>query len=87
MMYDLNVAKVVSSVQEKQAQCVLLQFPEGLKPHAERVIHAIESHTQAHVCVWFGDCFGACDIPYEVEKCGIDLIIQFGHAPFHKVVW
>ena len=30
--------------------------------------------------IWLGSCFGGCDIPVEVDKLGVDLIIQFGHS-------
>ena len=38
----------------------------------------IEGKTDSEVFIWLGTCFGGCDVPLEVEKLGVDLIIQFG---------
>jgi len=36
-------------------------------------------NTKAKVIIWAGSCFGGCDVPLEVERLGVDLLIQWGH--------
>jgi len=55
-------------------------FPEGLKPYAQEIVSFLEKKTSSQCFIWMNSCYGACDLPLEVEKLGIDLIIQFGHS-------
>ena len=79
--YNLELEKIVSQVKNKKAKMVLLQFPDGLKPYAISVVDFLKTATNAEFLIWFGSCYGACDIPASLErmKPKIDLIIQFGH--------
>ncbi len=79
-IYDLEINKIVRIILNKKAKRVLLQFPEGLKPYSNVVCKEIEKQSDCQCFIWLGDCFGACDIPLEVEKLGVDLIVQFGHS-------
>lgn len=79
--YDLELEKVAFEIGKKNAKLVLLQFPDGLKPYAVAVVDYLREKTGAEFLIWFGTCFGACDISVlgkEIEK-KVDLIIQFGH--------
>ena len=78
--YELEIDKVVWDIRKNKSKKVLLQFPEGLKPYAQVICDEVESKTDCHGFIWMGTCFGACDIPLEVEKLGVDMIIQFGHS-------
>ncbi len=80
MDYDLELEKVVEKIKKEKAKLVCIQLPDGLKPEAKFIQNEIESKTNAKVIIWAGSCFGACDIPSEVEKLGVDLLIQFGHS-------
>jgi len=79
--YNLELDKAVIEIKKSKAKLVLLQFPDGLKPYATSVVDYLETKTKTKFLIWAGSCFGACDIPLEVErlKPKIDLIIQFGH--------
>ena len=77
-MYDLELDKVIDEIKSKKVKTVLLQFPDGLKPHATQIAEHIEKNTEAMVSIRLGDCFGACDTP----QTSAELIIQFGHAPW-----
>jgi 2-(3-amino-3-carboxypropyl)histidine synthase len=79
--YNLELEKAVIEIKKSKAKLVLLQFPDGLKPYATSVVDYLETKTKTKFLIWAGSCFGACDIPLEVErlKPKIDLIIQFGH--------
>ena len=75
-MYDLELEKVVKEVKKSKAKTVCVQLPEGLKPKAKEIVDEIQSKTNAKCLIWFGSCFGACDIP-DVD---CDLLIQWGHS-------
>ena len=80
--YELEIDKIVGTIKEEKAKKVLLQFPDGLKPYSTVIAKYIEEKTKANVLIWLGTCFGACDIPLESKRLGVDLIIQFGHSPW-----
>ena len=80
MEYDLEIEKVVDKINKEKAKLVCIQLADGLKPKAKLIQNEVELKTNAKVIIWAGSCFGACDIPLEVEKLGVDLLIQFGHS-------
>lgn len=81
--YDLELDKIISEIKKQKAKLVLLQFPDGLKPYATLIVDFLEKELKGKVefLIWFGSCYGACDVPIGLEKLKpkIDLIIQFGH--------
>ena len=80
MDYDLELERVVKKINKEKARLVCIQLPDGLKPKAKLIQDEIEDKTKAKVVIWAGSCFGACDIPLEVKRLGVDLLIQFGHS-------
>jgi len=74
--YDLELDKVIGEITRKKAKIVLLQFPDGLKPYTTAVVDYLKEKTSAKFLIWFGSCFGACDVPVGIEKLKIDLIVQ-----------
>ncbi len=81
--YDLELKRVISEIKKKKAKLVLLQFPDGLKPYATSLVDFLEKTLKGKVefLIWFGSCYGACDVPVLGElKPKIDLIVQFGHS-------
>lgn len=83
--YELEINKIIKEIKKEKARLVLLQFPDGLKPYATIIADEIENRMkkqgkEIEILIWLGDCFGACDVPLEVEKLGVDLIVQFGHT-------
>ena len=76
--YDLEVENIKQIVKEKKAKTVLLQFPDGLKPSATKIIDQMDKKVEFYI--WAGTCFGACDIP----NFKADLLIQFGHSKFKE---
>ena len=81
--YDLQLEKILSEIKKSKAKLVLLQFADGLKPYAPKIVDWLEKKTGKKVefLIWFGSCYGACDIPTGLEKLRpkINLVIQFGH--------
>ena len=78
--YDLEINRIVGQIKKQKANKVLLQFPEGLKPYAQVICDEISEKAECSCFIWMGTCFGACDVPLEVEKLGVDMIVQFGHS-------
>jgi len=80
--YDLEIEKIVENIKKEEAKLILLQFPDGMKPYATSISEEIENKTNCQCLIWMGSCFGACDIPQQIEriKPKIDMIIQFGHS-------
>lgn len=76
--YDMELNRIILEIKKNKAKKVLLQFPDGLKPYAPAVAEYLKEKTSAEIRIWLGSCFGSCDIP----SSGVDLVIQFGHAPW-----
>ncbi|GAI54052.1 unnamed protein product, partial [marine sediment metagenome] len=81
--YELEIPKIIRNIKQKKAKKVLLQFPEGLKPYSQVICDEISNKANCQCFIWLGDCFGACDVPVQVEKLGVDLIVQFGHSKWN----
>jgi len=79
-IYDLELDKVIKTIKKEKSKRVLLQFPEGMKPYSIAICDEIEDKTKIECLIWMDSCFGACDLPLDVEKLDVDLIIQFGHS-------
>lgn len=78
--YDLEKDRMVEEIKKNNAKMVLLHLPDGLKPKAKELQEIIEKNTEATVIIWGGSNFGACDLPVDSERAGVDLIIHFGHS-------
>jgi 2-(3-amino-3-carboxypropyl)histidine synthase len=84
-MYDLEEQQIIEDITTRKAKNILLQLPEGLKKEAQRLSNLIQEKTQATVFVSGEPSWGACDLPIdEAKRLNIDLIVHFGHAPFHS---
>ena len=80
MRFNIELDKTIEEIKNAEAKKVCIQLPDGLKPQAKEIADAIEAKTKATVIIWGGSCFGACDLPLEVERMGVDLLIQWGHS-------
>ena len=80
MEYELELEKAASLIKKEKAKTVCIQLPEGLRPKAGIIADTLEQHTGSTVVIWGGSCYGACDLPLEVERIGVDLLIQWGHS-------
>jgi len=79
--YDLELNRVVKEIKKAKAKKVLIQVPDGLKPYATQIQDELKKELKnIEFFIWLDSCYGACDIPIETEKLGIDLIVQFGHS-------
>ncbi|MBU2634424.1 MAG: diphthamide synthesis protein [Nanoarchaeota archaeon] len=80
MEYDFEIDRIVKEIKKNKAKTVCIQLPDGLKSKALEIQKEIEDKSKVKVFIWFGSCFGACDIP-KVDKV-VDLLIQFGHNDY-----
>ncbi len=89
-VYDYEILKIIELVNKKKYSMVLLQFPDGLKNNAGRIVDFLREETKAEYFIYFGTCYGACDLPMHLSSLGFDLCIQFGHSEFVKnseIIW
>jgi len=81
---ETSKSKILSAKDKSlsKAKTVLIQLPDGLKPKAKEIREYLKKNIDKNtrLLFWAGSCFGACDIPVQAEKLGVDLIIQFGHS-------
>lgn len=81
-MYDFEAERVAEEILKKKAKRVLLQFPEGLREQAFRVIRELSGRVEVEFLVSGDPCYGACDLPlWQAKSLGVDLIIHYGHSP------
>ena len=83
-LYNLELEKALTKIQETNAKTVCIQLPDGLKPDAKEIHNTIVEKTGVRVLIWLGSNFGACDIPLGLERMGVDLLISWGHNRFNK---
>ena len=80
MEYDLELSKAVKTIKNQNAKVVCIQLPDGLKRYAKDIQQKLEKETNAKIIIWLGSCFGACDVPVQIKKLGVNLLIQWGHS-------
>ena len=84
MEYDFELERIKKEIKKSKAKLVCLQLPDGLKPMATEIARELEQGTGAKILIWAGSNFGGCDVPTQLQKLGVDLIINFGHARFGR---
>ena len=82
--YDLELDKLANQINKDKCKLVLLQFPDGLKYYSKEVVDILKEKTDARFFIYFGTCFGACDIPLHLKEMGFDLCVQWGHSIYIK---
>jgi len=74
--YELGLGELVVRIKRLGVRSVLVQLPDGLKPFGVVICDYLSERCDCEIRIWFGSCFGACDLP----KSDCDLVVQFGHA-------
>lgn len=83
ILYDLELDKVISKIEESGAKRVLLQLPDGMRPFAVQMVDAINKATDATVFLSGNSCYGACDISFDQARgLNVDLIVHYGHTQY-----
>lgn len=80
--YDIDFDEIIDRIKEKKYSKVAIQIPDGFKMHALELSDFLKENSGAEIYIWGGSTYGACDVPVGLEKLGIKMIIQFGHARF-----
>jgi len=80
--YNLELEKAAEEIKNSKAKLVCVQLPDGLKPKAKEIQEYLEKNTDSKIVIWMGSCWGGCDVPLQVEKLGVDLLIQWGHSVY-----
>ena len=79
--FDFEEERIAKEILKKKANKVLIQLPDGLKPHGFRILEKLEEKTGAIVYLSAGPCYGGCDLAVkEAEDLGSDLIVHYGHT-------
>ena len=71
-----------AAIQKYAAKKVLIQLPDGIKPHAKTIVDAL-ADTGATLLIWTDSNYGSCDLPVEARNVGVDLILHFGHEAWN----
>jgi len=83
--YDLQLDDAIADIRNQQAKMVLIQLPDGLKPHADQIQKVITKECPGtEIVFWADSCYGACDAPLHARHLGFDMLIAFGHAPWRS---
>jgi 2-(3-amino-3-carboxypropyl)histidine synthase len=80
--WDYELDRIVEAVEERDAEKVGLQFPEGLKRRAPHVADDLRELLPDGVRVLISGqpCYGACDLDtYMMRRT--DVFVHFGHSP------
>jgi len=80
-MYDLEESRLIEEIKKRSPHRILIQFPEGLKPHAAKLAEKLEDASHADVFISGDPCYGACDLALlQMRQLQADLLIHVGHA-------
>ena len=75
---NLELDKLFSAIETSNAETVLIQLPDGLKPRAKEIqLHVKKKFPSVKLTFWAGSCYGSCDVP---NVKSFDLLVQFGHS-------
>ena len=82
--WDYELDRIVEEVEERDADTVGLQFPEGLKRRGPAVADDLRELTDGVTFLLSGQpCYGACDLDTYLMR-RTDLFVHFGHSPMKE---
>jgi len=83
--WDYELDRIVEAVDERDAETVGLQFPEGLKRRSPRVADDLRELLPEGVRVLISGqpCYGACDLDTYLMR-RTDVFVHFGHSPMKE---
>jgi 2-(3-amino-3-carboxypropyl)histidine synthase len=83
-LYDFRLDEVAAWIRSFNARTVAIQMPEGLKIHAQRIVHQLEVDTGATFLIIGDPCYGACDYTARYASYA-DALVQFGHSEIPSI--
>ncbi len=80
--WDYELEQIIDAIEERDAEKVGLQFPEGLKRRGPKVADDLRKLTDDDVTFMLSGqpCYGACDLDTYLMK-RTDVFVHFGHSP------
>ena len=83
--WDYELDRIIDAVEERDAETVGLQFPEGLKRRGPGVADDLRELLSDDVSVMISGqpCYGACDLDTYLMR-RTDLFVHFGHSPMKE---
>lgn len=80
--WDYELERILEAVDERDAETVGLQFPEGLKRRGPKVADDLRKHAPEGVKFMLSGqpCYGACDLDTYLMR-RTDVFVHFGHSP------
>ncbi|MBX0323130.1 diphthamide biosynthesis enzyme Dph2 [Halomicroarcula sp. F13] len=83
--WDYELDRIVEAVDERDADTVGLQFPEGLKRRGPAVADDLRAELPDDVSVMISGqpCYGACDLDTYLMR-RTDVFVHFGHSPMKE---
>ena len=83
--WDYELERIVEAVEERGAEKVGLQFPEGLKRRGPNVTDDLRGLLPDDVRVMLSGqpCYGACDLDTYLMR-RTDVFVHFGHSPMKE---
>lgn len=83
--WDYELDRIIEAVDERDAEKVGLQFPEGLKRRGPKVADDLRELLPENVTVMISGqpCYGACDLDTYLMR-RTDVFVHFGHSPMKE---
>ncbi|ELY58407.1 diphthamide biosynthesis protein [Natronococcus amylolyticus DSM 10524] len=80
--WDYELERIIEAIEERDAETVGLQFPEGLKRRGPKVADDLRELADDDVTFMLSGqpCYGACDLDTYLMK-RTDVFAHFGHSP------
>jgi len=84
-LYHLELERVTEEIKKRNANRILLQLPDGMRPFAYQMVKAITLATGSHVFLSGDSCYGACDVALnQARELDVDLLVHYGHSELVK---
>jgi 2-(3-amino-3-carboxypropyl)histidine synthase len=83
--WDYELDRIVTAIDDRDADIVGLQFPEGLKRRGPGVADDLRALAPDDVTITLSGqpCYGACDLDTELMR-RTDVFVHFGHSPMKE---
>ena len=82
-MISVDLEDTIKKLEEMNARKILLQLPDGLKPHAFDYFNALSA--KFSVIISSDPFYGACDVGNAEIYKDVDCIVQYGHSEIPNV--
>jgi 2-(3-amino-3-carboxypropyl)histidine synthase len=82
-MLSVDVEDTIEKLEKMGARKILLQLPDGLKPHVFEYFNRLSSRFS--IIVSSDPFYGACDVGNEEQYRDVDCIVQYGHSVIPNV--